>query len=156
MNIQPKKIPLGRVVIPILIIVTPFVYSVVDYVAGQSIDEVIPFLEIPEESGEECVRETEYMRFHHWEYLNDIREVIVRQGDRSVVKIEDCRRCHPVPDKFCNKCHSIAGVNPDCWGCHYYPNNPEEAARYEHAEMERLPSGNASGDSGDLAARRGH
>ena len=29
---------------------------------------------------------------------------------------------------FCDRCHVPAGVHPDCWGCHYYPEWADEAS----------------------------
>ncbi|MFC2085001.1 cytochrome C, partial [Bacteroidota bacterium] len=68
-----------------------------------------------------CVRETEYMRHHHWELLRTIREEVVRYGKRGEINLKKCQECHTSRERFCNKCHDAVSMKPDCYGCHYYP-----------------------------------
>ncbi len=80
-----------------------------------------PFLDIPEEAGEECVRETEYMRFHHMDLLKELRDFGVRGGARRSLTFLDCRECHVSRERFCAECHQAVNLSPDCFECHYYP-----------------------------------
>ena len=107
--------------IPILIILFPLGYGVAGYFAADDIDDVRPFLEKPDAQYKNCVEETEYMRYHHWELLREIRKEVVRYGRRGDVDLDNCKDCHTSRERFCMKCHNAAGVIPDCYGCHYYP-----------------------------------
>ena len=80
-----------------------------------------PFLEKPAPEHDKCVRETTYMRHHHWELLRGIREEVVRYGMRGEVGLNGCRDCHTKRERFCDQCHTAVSLTPDCWGCHYYP-----------------------------------
>jgi hypothetical protein len=111
--------------IPILIILIPLGYSLVRYVFAQEPQGPQPFLEMPDEQYSSCVKETEYMRYHHWELLKDIREEVIRDGKRGEIGINKCRECHPNRERFCNQCHDAVNLRPDCFGCHYYPASPE-------------------------------
>ena len=86
-----------------------------------------PFLERPDEKYKECVRDTEFMRLHHWELLRAVREEVVRYGHRGDIGISKCRECHVSREGFCNRCHNSVNLYPDCFGCHYYP-EPSEVA----------------------------
>ena len=87
-----------------------------------------PFLEMPAPKYKECVRDTEYMRFHHWELLLELREEVVREGKTEDVTFSDCRNCHADRAHFCNECHNVANVYLDCFGCHNYPETPQQPA----------------------------
>jgi hypothetical protein len=115
------------VVILIIVILFPIGYSLVNSVfAGRSPDAV-PFIEMPDSKYDKCVRDTAYMRFHHWELLRQIRNEVVRDGIRGEVNLNSCRKCHPNRERFCNECHEAVSLAPDCWGCHYYPETPDAA-----------------------------
>ncbi len=108
-------------VIIILIILVPFAYSVVSRVVAKGPDRAQVFLERPAPEHKECVRETEYMRYHHWELLRSTREQVVRYGIRGELGLKQCRECHTSRERFCDQCHNATSLTPDCWGCHYYP-----------------------------------
>ena len=114
---------LSRIVIIIIILVlfVPLCYSIVSGVvsAGSEIDEL--FLEMPDPKYKECVKDTEYMRYHHWELLRSTREEVVRYGIRSDINLDRCKDCHVNREDFCNKCHDATSLTPDCFDCHYYP-----------------------------------
>ena len=115
----------------VLFVLIPVSYSVVSYVSARSAK---PFLEKPDPAKyQECVRDTEYMRFHHWELLAKTREDVVRHGIRGDVTLSGCRECHANRERFCNECHNAVNLTPDCFGCHYYPATPEEAPAGEGA-----------------------
>jgi len=109
-----------------VVILLPLAYSVLDGVFGGDDRGEQPFLARPAPQYESCVRDVEYMRFHHWELLNEIREAVVRHGERGEVNLASCRGCHPDRARFCNECHAAASLRLDCWGCHYYPETPED------------------------------
>jgi hypothetical protein len=114
---RPTLLPL----ILILVIFLPLGYSVVSRVVPGAGEPTAVFLEMPDPQHEECVKDTEYMRFHHWELLRDVREEIVRYGNRGEISLKGCVNCHPNRERFCDACHNAASVRPDCYGCHYYP-----------------------------------
>lgn len=109
------------VAIPILIILFPIVYSIISHVSVQSQPRPEPFLERPDARYKNCVKDTEYMRFHHWELLRAVREEFVRYGKRGDISLSKCKDCHTSRERFCNKCHMAISMTPDCYGCHYYP-----------------------------------
>ncbi len=108
-------------IILILLILIPFGYSLVGSVTAKNQLQKEVFLEMPDEIYENCVRETEYMRFQHWELLRGIREEVVRYGKRGDTGLYDCSRCHTKREEFCDKCHNAVSMHPDCFHCHYYP-----------------------------------
>jgi hypothetical protein len=127
MNLGDRK-TLLTMGIPLFVIVLPIVLSVGGFVFGHGAASDEPFLDVARWEGTSCVRDADWMRFHHWELLKEIRERVVRDGDRDGIKLGDCRHCHDNREKFCNQCHREANVNLDCFGCHYYPETPEDAA----------------------------
>ena len=72
--------------------------------------------------GDACIRETDWMRRNHMDFLKHRRGQTVREGLRirseSLVK---CAECHQSHEKFCDQCHNYVGVAPDCFECHSYP-----------------------------------
>ena len=83
-------------------------------------------------TGEEhCVESVPYMRAKHMELLNDWRQSVVREGDRTYTSgygeeydmslTGTCLDCHANKAEFCDRCHDYAGVRPNCWGCHIVP-----------------------------------
>ena len=109
------------VAILLLIIVIPLGFSVISFLSAQISQSQEPFLEKPNARYRECVRDTDYMRFHHWELLRGLREEVVRDGVRGDLSLDGCWNCHQSKVRFCDRCHDAASVRPDCFGCHYYP-----------------------------------
>jgi hypothetical protein len=141
MNLGDKKslITMG---VPLVIILIPLVASLAGFVFGQANgggDE--PFIEVSQWTETSCVRDARWMRFHHWELLREVRETVVRDGDRSGIRLDDCRRCHDNRDRFCNQCHREANVNLDCFGCHYYPETPAPESEDAHDPVPAPPPG---------------
>ena len=108
-------------VIIILVILTPFAYSLISGAITPAPDPDELFLERPDPKYKDCVRDIEYMRYHHWELLRGIREEVVRYGVRGDIDLNKCRECHTSRERFCNRCHDATSLKPDCFGCHYYP-----------------------------------
>jgi hypothetical protein len=111
-------------VILALIILLPIGFYAIRDAFSQNTE---PFLEMPDPKYKECVRDTEYMRFNHWVLLKELREEVVREGKKADVALSDCRDCHTNRERFCNECHNIANVSLDCFGCHNYPDTPQES-----------------------------
>jgi len=108
-------------VILVLIILAPVGYSAITRVTATGSEPP----ERPDPQYTECVRDTNYMRFHHWELLRGLREEVVRSGNRLDVSLDGCWNCHQSKVRFCDRCHQAASVFPDCFGCHYYPDVDE-------------------------------
>lgn len=93
-----------------------------------------PKLEKPTISRE-CVAPIEYMRTSHMKLLDQWRDTVLRDGNRSMVTVEGkqykkslmlaCMKCHSDKKKFCDQCHTYASVKPYCWDCHYVPKDKE-------------------------------
>jgi hypothetical protein len=104
----------------VLAILFPLGYSIIGRVIAHA-EPAEVFLERPDAKYKECVRETEFMRYHHWELLRAIREEVVRYGYREDIGLKKCGECHTSRERFCDACHNAVSMTPDCWGCHYYP-----------------------------------
>lgn len=109
------------VAVPVLILLLPIAYSLVSALFAQERVPSPAFLEMPDAKYENCVRDTTYMRYHHWELLRAVREEVVRYGERGDVGLHKCMECHKSRERFCNRCHNAVSLYPDCFGCHYYP-----------------------------------
>ena len=100
------------------------------YVLANESAASVPELEIVTEE-ENCVESVPYMRAKHMDLLNDWRQSVVREGDRTYISSSGreynksltgtCLDCHSNKAEFCDKCHDYAGVKPSCWGCHIVP-----------------------------------
>lgn len=120
-NSRPGR---GRVllaVVIVLIILIPLGYSIASRIIPKGVEVPEVFLERPDAKYDRCIRETEYMRYHHWELLRGVREEIVRYGKRGDIELNTCRECHTSRERFCNACHDAVSLTPDCFECHYYP-----------------------------------
>jgi hypothetical protein len=90
-------------------------------------------LEPPPNGAKQCVAETAngYMRAEHMHILDEWRNIVVREGKRPKVTVagkdydyslsKTCMDCHSNKEKFCDSCHTPAGVAPMCWDCHVAP-----------------------------------
>jgi hypothetical protein len=84
-----------------------------------------------EEADGECVESKAFMRAWHMDMLNEWRDEVVREADRSYTNVKGktfeksltntCMDCHENEEEFCGKCHDYAGVDPYCWDCHNRP-----------------------------------
>jgi len=80
------------------------------------------------ESGDKCVRDTEWMRRNHMTLLMHQRDDTMYQGVRGTDEaLRNCIDCHANPktgsvtgsdQAFCQGCHAYAAVSLDCWDCH--------------------------------------
>lgn len=94
---------------------------------------------IAPEAGTECVYPKAEMRDKHMFVLDEWRDEVLREGDRSEVVIGGkkfrkglqmaCLSCHVNKEEFCDTCHEYASVKPYCWDCHLSPT--EQATKKE-------------------------
>ena len=101
------------------------------YTASQGQSGERPELVYPE--GEtQCVESAAYMKSWHMDLLNEWRDTVVREGERTYVSDlghcdfdmslqNTCMKCHLNKDTFCDRCHNYVGVEPKCWECHVEP-----------------------------------
>jgi len=118
------KIFIGLIIFLILI-TFPIWYNVANDRAGYS-----PELE-KAVRGDNCVRDSAWMKANHMDLLNDWRDQVVREDKRfetgpDGIRYErslsnTCLSCHQNKDQFCDKCHDYLGVDPYCWECHIVP-----------------------------------
>jgi hypothetical protein len=124
------------VAIPLVLMLIPLGYSAVTWAMSLGADDAEPFLEMPSGDIQECVRETEWMRYNHWTLLREARDEALRtagvHGDIGLSRLIDqnrvvnegervsCSDCHTSREDFCLKCHSAANVMLDCYRCHEY------------------------------------
>jgi len=89
----------------------------------------VPAKAVPVDSTR-CIAQTEWMRAHHMQVLNQWRFDSVRHGNRSYVtrdgrrfdkSLNTCLGCHNSNPMFCFMCHQYANVKPTCWNCHISP-----------------------------------
>ena len=85
----------------------------------------------PKGKGENCVRDTVFMRANHMNLLMHQRDKTVLEGIRTKqYSLKECVACHAVldsngqpvsyqtPKHFCRSCHDYAAVKIDCFECH--------------------------------------
>ena len=124
-----KSMIIGGLIVVLVVLTSPIWYSLA---AGESADR--PVLDMPQ--GEtECVEDTDYMRGHHMDLLEEWRNEVVRDGNAEKYESESSGKeyeksltktclmqCHLTGDvrkeDFCGKCHAYADVHPTCWDCH--------------------------------------
>ncbi len=110
----------------VILILIPPVLSVAGFAFGGGDEGETVFLEKVDSRWESCVQDAEWMRFHHMDFLKEIREDVVRAGIKGGVTLAGCGDCHLNRAEFCDKCHLAASVSLDCFGCHYYPERMEK------------------------------
>jgi hypothetical protein len=110
----------------IILILLPLGISIVGFVfqGRRQVPDV--FLEKVDPKWESCVRDPEYMRFYHMDFLKQTREDVVRAGIKGGVTLAGCGDCHRNREDFCDRCHQAASVDLDCFGCHFYPETDAE------------------------------
>jgi hypothetical protein len=76
----------------------------------------------------QCVAPTAYMKTKHMKLLDEWRNEVVRNNNRTYTTpdgrsfdkslTKTCLQCHSNKEQFCNRCHNYAGASPKCWDCH--------------------------------------
>ena len=87
-----------------------------------------PVISSPEK---ECIESAQYMRDNHMELVENWRETVVREGERTYIASDGeeyqmsltgtCLGCHSNKADFCDQCHNYVGIAPNCWDCHNIP-----------------------------------
>jgi hypothetical protein len=111
-------------IIFVLILMSPIIYNGLK--AGD-----LPKPELTSGVGKQCVLPVQEMRDSHMQLLNNWRDEVLRDDDRSTVVVsgkkyqkglqQACMQCHTSKEKFCDTCHVYAAVAPYCWDCHLTP-----------------------------------
>lgn len=104
--------------------------------ASPAPDPKIDTPEIQQMIEKKCVESKRYMRTTHMQLLNNWRDTVVREGNRTYKAADGeeynmslqltCMKCHSSKKNFCDSCHIYASVTPYCWDCHIVPKEPEE------------------------------
>ena len=124
-----KKIIIVGLVIFVLAITFPLWFNLC-----ASVPFLEPELSAKAKSAKVCVQPAEKMRANHMTILNEWRNFVVRDADRIYTNDEghqfkmslssgeqSCLGCHDNKEKFCDRCHNYASVDPYCWDCHIDP-----------------------------------
>jgi len=77
------------VIILLMIILFPFGYSVYCHAFSKTSPQ-IP--KRPDKKYDQCVKDTVYMRYHHMDLLNDLRDQAVREGKYADIGIRTCKK----------------------------------------------------------------
>ncbi len=120
-----KKI-IHVVVIFALVMIIPFLVNIGNKSEALELSTDTP--EINALATKACVEDTEWMRSHHMQLLDQWRDEVVRGGSTQYVSstgqiydksLDDtCLKCHSNAEEFCTKCHENANVELYCWDCH--------------------------------------
>ncbi len=136
----------GKIILFVIILLVLFTAPVwYNLIGGQAGEEVNPVIATADEPGrDQCVKDTEWMKKHHMDLLNDWRDDVVRRSDRVYVTEDGrkfnkslsmtCMDCHSNKEEFCDKCHDYLDVTPYCWTCHVEPDLYGERVIVEPAE----------------------
>jgi len=91
----------------------------------------VPKVELPPGGQKECVASATEMRAKHMVLLNEWRDDVLRNGNKTAVTVGGkeyrkglqtaCMQCHTNKDKFCDSCHTYSSVQVYCWDCHLTP-----------------------------------
>jgi hypothetical protein len=123
----------GKIIAGILIFLAlmtfPFWYSGGKTVCPPALPIDTP--EIQKLAVKRCIEPAAYMSASHMELIDSWRNAVVQDGKRWYVNREGkkfpmslsqtCLGCHSNKEKFCDACHSYAGVKPTCFACHVIP-----------------------------------
>jgi len=125
----------GKIILGIVIFIALFTFPTW-YLFTNGEPKPMPDLVFPEnEDQKECVYNSEYMRASHMDLLNEWRDKVVREGQRTFTTskgknfemslTKTCLGCHSNKAQFCDKCHDYLDVTPYCWDCHVDPSQLE-------------------------------
>jgi len=118
---HPKAVITG-VALFLLLVTAPFWLNM-----GK--DPLSPAVVLSEKANAEqtCIRPKAFMRTRHMQLLNEW-QTAVRNGNRIYVNTDGkrytmslsgaCLSCHDNKADFCDRCHTYAGITPNCWDCH--------------------------------------
>ncbi|KLU62229.1 hypothetical protein CEB3_c14490 [Peptococcaceae bacterium CEB3] len=129
--IYGKKIYVG-IFLFLILLISPFLANI-----GEANAPPAPSLNTPVINAlavKQCIEPAEFMRVYHMQLLNQWRDEAVRQGKyvyvsstgkKYRISLENtCLKCHSNEEKFCQRCHTYAGVKIYCWECHLKGQTP--------------------------------
>jgi len=105
--------------------VSPFLLSLASGGGGEAPDLSAVLAEAAKKGH--CVESQQFMKDAHMDLLDDWRDRVVREGERSYERdgkpvlmslTRTCLDCHGSRERFCTECHDYLGVEPSCWDCH--------------------------------------
>ncbi len=124
-----KNAIMAGLVVFVAMALLPFWYNI-----GGSSAAPEPELSAKAKAAKKCVLDKYDMRANHMSLLDEWRDSVVRDADRMYEGTngkafqmslstgeESCLGCHTDKEKFCDKCHTYASVDPYCWECHTTP-----------------------------------
>jgi hypothetical protein len=107
----------------------------------------------PKGKGENCVRDTVFMRANHMNLLMHQRDKTVLEGIRTKqYSLKECVACHAVldsngqpvsyqtPKHFCRSCHDYAAVKIDCFECHASKPPQEKVKGHPRRQISTFPN----------------
>jgi hypothetical protein len=118
------------------LIAFPILYNAVSGKAALPPELDLNTPEIQQLQEKRCLEPTSYMTASHMQLLDVWRDEVTRNANRVYVAsngeafnmslTNTCLHCHSNKDKFCDRCHSYAGIEePVCWSCHVIPEEIE-------------------------------
>ena len=126
---QRTKWVIGSLVVFAVVLFSPFLVNAVTGHLGAKVDAPNP----KAAHGTACILPTEEMRQVHMKMFMHTRDDTVRRGIHVQQKsLKHCQTCHPTRADFCDKCHNFAGVKPECWNCHFYPEHAGDIPQGDH------------------------
>lgn len=124
------KILIGLIIF-VAVVASPFFLNMGKDKAAAKPDIKIDTPEIQKLDNKTCIEPRELMRAKHMKILDNWRDSVVRDGDRTPILVSGrlydkslqngCLKCHSNKEDFCDKCHSYLDVKPTCWECHFSP-----------------------------------
>lgn len=124
------KIFVGLIIF-VALVASPFFLNMGKDKAAAKPDIKFDTPEILKLEDKKCIEPRESMRANHMKTLDNWRDSVVRNGDRTPILISGrkyekslqngCMKCHSNKEEFCDKCHAYLDVKPTCWECHVAP-----------------------------------
>ncbi len=120
-----KGLIISVLIVFFVIVLSPWWWNLLTGVKAEAPE---PELTEKAKKAEKCVEAADFMKTEHMQLLYDWREHVVRDGQRiyensngkefDMSLTDTCLDCHSNKDKFCDRCHDYASVEPYCWDCH--------------------------------------
>jgi hypothetical protein len=127
--LQSTKWVIGSLVVFGIVLLSPFWVNAVTGHLTQEVKAPHP----KAARGTECVLPENEMRQVHMTMFMHTRDDTVRRGIHVEQKsLKHCQTCHPTRADFCDQCHDFAGVKPECWNCHFYPEHAGDSPKGGH------------------------
>lgn len=121
-----KGMIISGLLIFVLLVTFPFWFY-----AFSAQKSTMPKGELPPGGEKYCIDTAEEMRAKHMVILNEWRDDVLRNGNRTTVEVDGkeyrkalqlaCMDCHSNKVEFCDRCHTYVSVDPYCWDCHLTP-----------------------------------